>query len=516
MINKVIFFLLITLSFHSVHALDLSREDKAFQNEYQMLYESFSTSFDNKIDDQTTYVHVIESVNNNELTLTDGMKFSMTWWYQGSGKNWKKGDHVYITFDFSYKQCKIDHVVLKETIWTDFIAFPKSIPIIKSMPNGQNDPNAYSKITLSNGHSFKGEDKIFGRNGWNVKDEVIVFANPSGQYQVWNLNIKQIITCKYAGSINGKPVKPSNIDGILGLEERLNQKVLQQPLATKTVAGSMLIYSAGLKEKNRPVGVFLFLGPTGVGKTELAKALNIEIYKDPSCLLRFDMSHFVEPHSVARLIGSPPGYVNHEEGGQLTEPLLENSQRIVLLDEIEKAHPQVHKLFLPVFDEGFCLDSKNNKIDCSNTIFIMTSNLCGQEIAQLFQQGYSSEEILEIIEPKLMKALSPELYNRVEPVLFRPLEKETMGALVDLFIKQLTSRIWEEKQIKIIIDSSLRNFLMENGYHPLLGARPLRSLIERRVVATIAYSIIKDNIENDSEITIMYDQESDSVFVVKS
>lgn len=311
-----------------------------------------------------------------------------------------------------------------------------------------------------------------------------------------------------------KPKIEINLEDILGLESRLNEKVLQQPEATKAVAESLLIYSAGLKEKERPVGIFLFLGPTGVGKTELAKALTNEVFKSPANLLRFDMSHFNEPHSSARLIGSPPGYVNHDEGGQLTRHLIAHPQSVVLLDEIEKAHTQVHKVFLPVFDEGFVLDNKNRRIDCSQAIFIMTSNLCGPEIADLYNLGHTAEEIFQIIEPKLMKALSPELYNRVETVLFRPIKKETMGALVDLLLSEVTDRVLMEKKIQVIIDNSLRSFLVEEGFHPLLGARPLKKLIEKKVVATLAHSILTKGIESGATVTLFYNREQDAVIVV--
>jgi ATP-dependent Clp protease ATP-binding subunit ClpA len=225
------------------------------------------------------------------------------------------------------------------------------------------------------------------------------------------------------------------------------------------------------------------------------------------------MSHFTESHSINRLIGSPPGYVNHEEGGQLTNPLLNNPQTIVLLDEIEKAHPHVIKTFLPIFDEGFIVDTKSNFISCSETIFIMTSNLCSDEIVHFYNLGYSSEEILEAIEPYLMKVLSPELYNRVEPVLFRPLAKETMYNLVELMLDKVEKKLLMEKQIQIYIDDSLKDFLVENGYHLFLGARPLKKLIEKRVLSNLAYNIIKNGIESGSHIILFYDKDTDSVIM---
>jgi ATP-dependent Clp protease ATP-binding subunit ClpA len=211
------------------------------------------------------------------------------------------------------------------------------------------------------------------------------------------------------------------------------------------------------------------------------------------------------------LIGSPPGYVNHEEGGQLTKPLEQNPQRVVLLDEIEKAHPQVIKVFLPVFDEALILDEKNNRISCAETIFIMTSNLCGEEIARLYNSGKSTEAILDAIEPTLIQTLSPEIYNRVEPVLFRPLAKKTMGALVDLMLNKIKDNVLVEKKIHLHFDNSLRNFLIEHGHHPLLGARPLKKLIQKEVLAVLSSHLIKNKFENGSEILLVYDRVSESV-----
>lgn len=318
------------------------------------------------------------------------------------------------------------------------------------------------------------------------------------------------MACKLIGKGGKTAKKPLEVQGILGMEDRLNAKVLQQPEATQTVVESLLRYTAGLNDKEQPVGVFLFLGPTGVGKTELAKALTSDLYDDPFKMLRFDMSHFSESHTVARLIGSPPGYVNHEEGGQLTNPLQKNSQTVVLLDEIEKAHSRVLKFFLPVFDEGLVLNSNNERIFCYDTIFILTSNLCGEEIAKLYNRGYSTEKILEIIEPTLMKTLTPELYNRVQPILFKPLSRETMGALVDLMLNKIQLKLRKEKKITLKIDKSLRDLLIEKGHHPLLGARPLKKLIDKKVITPLAYYIVKKEIQNGQTVLLRYNSSTDS------
>lgn len=304
-------------------------------------------------------------------------------------------------------------------------------------------------------------------------------------------------------------------EDVLNIESRLNKKVLQQPGAVKAVTTAIQIYEAGIKEKNLPVGVFLMLGPTGVGKTELAKALNADLYKDPLAMLRFDMSHFTSKEDGTRLIGSPPGYMDHAEGGQLTGPLRNNPKRVVLLDEMEKAHPAIHKMFLPVFDEGYIQDADNKRVDCNTAVFIMTSNLCGPEIADLFREGKSAEEILALIEPELMRHLSPELYNRVEPVVFEPLRPETMRDLVNLMTNSLVARVKIQKKVKLIIDDSLKEYLAVKGYHPLLGARPLKKLIEKKVIYPLALSILIDGVHPNLTIIMKYNEKTDSVDVIR-
>jgi len=481
------------------------------------LYSSISKSLDFS-DNKLIYRHILKSVSDDGslTTFENNMSFTVNWWYRSVAKKWKEGDPVYLSYDFTYNQIRLQHANLQTVAWGVIHSRPSPLWLIKAIPNGLSDPDAYSRITLDNGYIFKSTDhQAFGKNSWKVKDRIFVLANSNGFYQVWNIDKQQIILCELIANCNQTKSKPIEIQDILGLEDRLNAKVLQQPEATKALLSSLLNYAAGLKERGKPIGVFLFIGPTGVGKTELAKTLALEMYNDSARILRFDMSHFTESHSINRLIGSPPGYVNHEEGGQLTNPLLDNSQIIVLLDEIEKAHPQVIKTFLPVFDEGFILNNKNNLISCSETIFVMTSNLCSTKIIELYNQGYSSEDILGLIEPELMEAFSPELYNRVEPVLFRPLAKETMDVLVDLMMDKVAARLMMEKQIQIHIDHSLKNFLVENGYHPLLGARPLKKLIEKSILSNLAYTIIKEEIEGGCEILLLYDKEKNSIIIQK-
>lgn len=479
-------------------------DDDSFKKRPETLQMALSASLDTKnSSDKLNYKHFIESISNDgsEVKLKNGLILNINWWYRSYPQKWKNGDQLYITYSFDYQQIEIQHSVRNEVAWASSnITLPNFLPAIQSIQSGSSRGDTYYKITLNHNDIFQG---ISGNDlsTWCTKDQIVIFANSENTYQLWNLNRNSLATCKLLAK------------SILDIETRLKKKVFQQPEATKAIATALLSHAAGLKINNRPIAVFLFLGPTGVGKTELAKVLAEELYNDASKILRFDMSHFSEPHSVARLIGSPPGYVNHEEGGQLTEPLKENTEQIVLLDELEKAHPQVLKAFLPVFDEGFIVDNKNIRVDCSQAIFIMTSNLCGLQIAKYYNQGLVEEEILNIIEPTLMEALSPELYNRIDPVLFRPLAKETMYVLVDRMLQQLKDRLLSEKEIEIFFDESIKNFLATKGYHPLLGARPLKKLIEKRIIADLAYYIIQNTPLEGTVLMLFYDEENDSVII---
>lgn len=296
-------------------------------------------------------------------------------------------------------------------------------------------------------------------------------------------------------------------ENILELETNLNERVLAQPQSTRMIAQAMINYCAGLKNPLSPVGVFLFLGPTGVGKTELAKVLTENLYKSQRYLIRYDMSHFSEPHSLARLIGSPPGYANHDDGGKFTEALKLKPQSVVLLDEIEKAHPNVRKVFLPVFDEGYLKDARDKTVSCRDVIFIMTSNLCSQKITSLYYEGHSDDEILRIIEPDLIQALTPELYNRLQPVIFRPLTKETMRSLVNLMLEEAIQRVKYAKDIDLIVDESAKEYLVEHGFHPFLGARTLKKLIQDTVIARLSYAIVKGNISEGCSAKVCYENQ---------
>ena len=288
------------------------------------------------------------------------------------------------------------------------------------------------------------------------------------------------------------------------LEEQLKTQVIGQEKAVNATTNAIIRYVTEFKEPKAPVGVFLFLGPSGTGKTELAKVLATKWLKNPNALIRFDMSHFVEEHQISRLIGSPPGYLGSLDGGQLTNALMRQPKSIVLLDEIEKAHPSIRKAFLPVFDDGYIRDAMNHFILCNETTFIMTSNLCSQEIVKLSEEGHSPEEILSIIEPKLIETLSPELYGRVEPIIFNPLSSEMLEKIVDKMLGELIYYMSSSKKVNLLIDDSTRAYLIQNGYNPLLGARPLKRLIQNKLVSEIAKLFLQQKVLPGSQITIFY------------
>jgi len=490
------------------------------KNDYKSLISSFSASLDNS-DEDLHYCHRIESVSNDGslVVLDNNISIIIKWWYRSTPQKWKKGEIVYVAYDLEYKLIKLNKPNSKEIAWGSFDKTTHTYTKIAAFLTDPEDSKTNTILVTTSGNKFKTIwQESFRDFSWDPNDFIIILANSSTEFQVYNVTKNKISSCElFLKSLSPIPSPEKewfNRNNLLGLEERLNKKVIQQPDAIKVISRAIHIHAAGLKPQKKPVAVFLFLGPTGVGKTELVKCLAAELYHDSSKILRFDMSHFNEPHSTARLIGSPPGYVNHEEGGQLTEPLKNDPLAIVLLDELEKAHPIVRKMFLPVFDEGYICDNKNNIVDCTQTIFIMTSNLCGPEIAQLYRLGYQPDEILPLIEPTLIQILTPELYNRMEPVLFRPIEKESMGRLMDSMLRRFSDYIWAEKQIELIVDDSLKHFLLENGFHPELGARPLNKLIEKRLIAPLAYKMIEDDIQGDVKILMSYDQDADNVEII--
>lgn len=514
--NKLRLFLIILVLSCSIieHPL-FPGTDNGNKNDYTTINDSLIEE-----DSTPTFYYIFDNSTSDgyEVQLTDGSKYQIGWWYRSAPKRWKKGDRLTVALTAnSSNGWKLTNIESGEIVWGEPVQLASSYPKIKKIKPQSKESDGFSKLYLTNDLAFKGKDPGTFENmsSWQSGDEILILHSENNHtFTLYNFNQKELVL--EASLVNIQTT--FNIDNsfeniILSLEDKLNARVLQQPEATFAVTMALFNYVSGLKSKEQPIAVFLFLGPTGVGKTELAKSLNAELYKDPQNLTRFDMSQFADEYNLTRLIGSPPGYSDHENGGQLTNALRERPQSIVLLDEMEKAHDKVRKAFLPIFDEGQILDADNEPVDCTEVIFIMTSNLAGPEIAELHMMGYSPDEILEIIEPKIMKELSPELYNRVTPVTFEPLMPESMPALVELMLKGVKARLLTERNIRLKIDETALEYFAEKGYHPQLGARPLKRLIEKKVTTLISIAIVKKEIGSGDLVTVHYSAADDAFFL---
>ena len=282
---------------------------------------------------------------------------------------------------------------------------------------------------------------------------------------------------------------------LLNMEGILHERVIGQDEAVTKVSEAILRSRAGIKDPDKPVGSFLFLGPTGVGKTELAKALAQSLFDDEKNLVRIDMSEYMEKYSVSRLIGAPPGYVGYEEGGQLTEAVRRKPYSVVLFDEIEKAHPDVFNVLLQVLDDGRVTDSQGRTVDFKNTIIILTSNLGSVHILEGIQEnGEISKEAIDSVNDLLKASFRPEFLNRLDEIVFyKPLQKENIGKIVDLMLEDLKYRL-SGKNLKLEVSEAAKDYIIEKGYDPNYGARPLKRLIQSEVETLIAREIIKKDI----------------------
>jgi ATP-dependent Clp protease ATP-binding subunit ClpB len=290
-------------------------------------------------------------------------------------------------------------------------------------------------------------------------------------------------------------------DKLLAMEDALAKRVIGQGEAVKAVSTAVRRARAGLQDPNRPIGSFIFLGPTGVGKTELTKALANFLFDDDSALVRIDMSEFMEKHSVARLIGAPPGYVGYEEGGSLTEAVRRRPYQVVLFDEIEKAHPDVFNVLLQVLDDGRLTDGQGRTVDFRNTLIIMTSNL-GSEYLVNQTEGQDVEEVRDEVMGVVRSHFRPEFLNRIdEIILFHRLKREQMGAIVDIQMARL-QRLLDERKITIALDETARNWLAAKGYDSAYGARPLKRVIQKNVQDQLAEMLLGGHIK-DGEIVKM-------------
>ena len=308
-------------------------------------------------------------------------------------------------------------------------------------------------------------------------------------------------------SWTGVPVSKmleSEKERLLKLEEIIHERLVDQEEAVSVVADARRKARAGIKDPNRPVGTFLFLGPTGVGKTELAKTLAEVLFGTENALIRIDMTEYMEKHSVSRLIGAPPGYVGYEEGGQLTEAVRRRPYSVILMDEIEKAHPDVFNVLLQIMDDGRLTDSKGNVVDFRNTIIIMTSNIASDLILEYVRQGKRFEALEERVREELKRYFRPEFINRLDHVIvFKPLTKEHMKQIVEIMIKKLGSRL-KDKKIELVITEQAKEYLAERGHDPIFGARPLRRLIEREIETPLAKLIIAGEVKEGQTVRVEY------------
>ncbi len=291
-------------------------------------------------------------------------------------------------------------------------------------------------------------------------------------------------------------------DRLLRMEEVLQKRVVGQDEAVVALSNAVRRNRAGLGDPNRPIGTFLFLGPTGVGKTELSKALAEFMFHDEHALVRIDMSEFMEQHSVARLIGAPPGYVGYDEGGRLTEAIRRRPYAVVLLDEVEKAHPDVFNVLLQVFDDGRLTDGKGKTVDFKNTVIIMTSNIAGQKIQQLTEEEGADWEIEAHVKDTLKQFFKPEFLNRIdETIVFGMLNKDHLRQIVDLQLRHLGQRL-KERQIAIEFTAATHDQIMDEGYDTAFGARPLKRTIQQRLENPLAAKLLAGDFTDGDTIRI--------------
>ena len=295
---------------------------------------------------------------------------------------------------------------------------------------------------------------------------------------------------------------------LVQMEERIRQRVVGQDEAVAALCNAVRRSRSGLSDPNRPIGTFLFLGPTGVGKTELSKALADFLFNDPGALVRVDMSEFMEPHSVARLIGAPPGYVGYEEGGRLTEAVRRKPYSVILLDEIEKAHPDVFNVLLQVFDDGRLTDGKGRTVDFKNTVIIMTSNIASQQIQQLTEEQGADWEIEAHVKDVLKKVFKPEFLNRIDEVIvFHMLTKEHLKRIVDIQLGCLAERL-KDRKIELEFTDNARELIMEEGHDPVYGARPLKRTIQQRLENPLALELLEGKFGDGDTIRVNADSHS--------
>jgi ATP-dependent Clp protease ATP-binding subunit ClpB len=336
----------------------------------------------------------------------------------------------------------------------------------------------------------------------DTAEEILARANGSAMIhnEVTEEHIAQVVS-KWTG-IPVSRLMSGQRQRLMQMEDEIRTHVVGQDAAVAAVCNAVRRNRAGLGDPNRPIGTFLFLGPTGVGKTELSKALAEFMFNDPNSMIRIDMSEFMEQHSVARLIGAPPGYVGYEEGGRLTEAVRRKPYSVILLDEIEKAHPDVFNILLQVFDDGRLTDGKGRTVDFKNCVIIMTSNFASQQILQLSEESGADWEIEAHVKGALRKYFKPEFLNRIdETIIFHMLKRENLEQVVEIQLRHLAQRL-KERNFEVAFTDAAKGQLMDEGYDPAFGARPLKRVIQQRLENPLATEIIAGNFAEGDKIRI--------------
>ena len=295
------------------------------------------------------------------------------------------------------------------------------------------------------------------------------------------------------------------------LEQTLHKRVIGQEDAVSAVAKAVRRGRVGLKDPKRPIGSFLFLGPTGVGKTEISKALAEAVFGNEQAMIRVDMSEYMEKHSVSKMIGSPPGYVGHEDGGQLSEKVRRNPYSVILFDEIEKAHPDVFNILLQVLDDGHITDSQGRKVDFKNTIIIMTSNAGAQSIVEPKKLGFAStddekvnyDRMKDSVMEEVRRIFKPEFLNRIDDIIvFRSLNKEDMKQIVSLMLNEVMQRCAKQMDITLKVRDSVKAYIVEKAYEPKYGARPLRRKIQNEIEDQLAEEILDGKVKKGDTVNV--------------
>jgi ATP-dependent Clp protease ATP-binding subunit ClpB len=335
-------------------------------------------------------------------------------------------------------------------------------------------------------------------NETNARLAELQGGHPLLKEEVSEEDIAEIVA-KWTG-IPVSRLMEAEVAKLIQMEERLHDRVIGQDEAVTAVANAVRRSRSGLADPNRPVGSFIFLGPTGVGKTELARALAGFLFDDEQALIRLDMSEYQEKHTVARMLGAPPGYVGYDEGGQLTEAVRRRPYSVVLFDEIEKAHPDVFNVLLQILDDGRLTDGQGRTVDFRNTVLIMTSNLGGQLIQEMSNRPF--DEVREAVMTVLRDHFRPEFLNRVDDIIvFKALNQDQLGAIVDIQLQRLQKRL-DERKISLVVTDAARRLLIERGWDPVYGARPLKRAIQRMVQDPLAMMLLEGKFSDGDAVEV--------------